>query len=533
VHGRVSAGNAQELETPPNPLISFTGDSFKRLLGRLIFVGACFATLVAMFYAVENWRGKRAFTKYSRELQAKGEILDWKGVLPPPVPESQNLAEASVFRGLLDYERGPQGTIWRNTNNTARLERMARVVSWSVHTKSRHSENLDKNELINFSGYQEYFLLNTNAPHATSAQTPVQDILFALSPFESDLKELKNAAATHPACRFPVHYEDSIGCLLPHLGKLKMLEQYLKLHAAALLESGRKDEAFEDLQLMFRLAEAVQDEPFMISHLVRVASLALSLQVVKEGLVRHAWTAEQLVWIQNRCTEINLVRDAEKQVKGERALGVECIDMVRRKALPVDVLFGEGENSGTDRFFRTAMYFLAPAGWYSQNALSVCRFNDGYLRACINSSIPQIHSRAAEKIEDEMQRTRRTPFNMIAKLLSPSMSSYWLRTAHGQTALQHAMLGCAIERHRLKSGHNPGTLQALSPQFLEKLPADVISGEPFRYRLGDNDNYLLYGVGWNAKDDGGVAAAWTKTGVDQKRGDWVWSLTPTEAVRLP
>src|SRR6185436_4483107 len=149
VHRRASAGKLQELEPP------LTGNFLKRTFGRFIFACACFATLIAAFSAVENWRGKRAFHNYKREVEAKGEILDWRRVLPPPVPVTQNLAESSIFKGLLDYERRPTGTVWGNTNNTARLERLVHMISGEVRTKSRHSENLDKNELINFTAYQE------------------------------------------------------------------------------------------------------------------------------------------------------------------------------------------------------------------------------------------------------------------------------------------------------------------------------------------------------------------------------------------
>src|SRR5215470_10122905 len=58
------------------------------------FALACFITLIALFYAVENWRGKRAWEQCRRELQAKGAILDWSAYIPPPVPDDQNAYKA-------------------------------------------------------------------------------------------------------------------------------------------------------------------------------------------------------------------------------------------------------------------------------------------------------------------------------------------------------------------------------------------------------------------------------------------------------
>jgi hypothetical protein len=61
---------------------------------RMMFVIAAVATLVALVYAVENWRGKRAWEKCKRELTAKGAKLDWEAHIPAPVPDEQNIYKA-------------------------------------------------------------------------------------------------------------------------------------------------------------------------------------------------------------------------------------------------------------------------------------------------------------------------------------------------------------------------------------------------------------------------------------------------------
>ena len=63
------------------------------------------------------------------------------------------------------------------------------------------------------------------------------------------------------------------------------------------------------------------------------------------------------------------------------------------------------------------------------------------------------------------------------------------------------------------------------PEFITQLPHDVITGQPLNYRRTDDNQYLLYSVGWNQTDDGGVPGL-TKSGeaIDQMTGDWVWRL---------
>ena len=53
-----------------------------RRLRRTAFVIAVLLTLIALFYRVENWRGRRAWEQCQRELKAKGEQLDWASYVP-------------------------------------------------------------------------------------------------------------------------------------------------------------------------------------------------------------------------------------------------------------------------------------------------------------------------------------------------------------------------------------------------------------------------------------------------------------------
>ena len=73
--------------------------NFRRLLVAL----AGFATLIAIFYAEENWRGKRAWKNYVREQETRGEKMDLAAFIPPPIPDDQNLALCPMFKPVLDY----------------------------------------------------------------------------------------------------------------------------------------------------------------------------------------------------------------------------------------------------------------------------------------------------------------------------------------------------------------------------------------------------------------------------------------------
>jgi hypothetical protein len=69
----------------------------------------------------------------------------------------------------------------------------------------------------------------------------------------------------------------------------------------------------------------------------------------------------------------------------------------------------------------------------------------------------------------------------------------------------------------------PDSLAALAPRFLETLPADLIDGQPLRYRKESAGGFILYSVGWNQKDDGGTIARTSgeRQELDLSEGDWV------------
>ena len=88
--------------------------------------------------------------------------------------------------------------------------------------------------------------------------------------------------------------------------------------------------------------------------------------------------------------------------------------------------------------------------------------------------------------------------------------------------VNEAMVACALERYRAAHGDYPDTLDPRAPSFVQKLPVDLIGGQPLHYRRKNSDNFLLYSVGWNETDDGGVSIHRDNGYVDPDKGDWPW-----------
>jgi hypothetical protein len=114
---------------------------------------------------------------------------------------------------------------------------------------------------------------------------------------------------------------------------------------------------------------------------------------------------------------------------------------------------------------------------------------------------------------------------LLARIIIPNYTRAMSVTARNQTLANQALVVCGLERYRSAHGEYPESLDALVPQFVEKLPRDIIGGQPLHYRRVSDGKFLLYSVGWNETDDGGQPDKSRKNLPDFTTGDWVWEVS--------
>jgi hypothetical protein len=506
---------------------------------RFLFGCACFAALIALFYAEEDWRGWHAWNKFKYTWEAKGERFDRASVIPPTVPDDQNFALtpiiASSYSSMLDkngHELKP-----RNTNVVDRLQ-MTISHNYGYDSPTNGIGNWQKSTMSDLKVWQQYYRAEsakTNEfPVASEPQSPAADVLLALSKYDSTIEELRQAS-TLPYSRFPIEYDkdNPAAILLPHLAALKRCSQVLQLCAIAELQNSQSDEALADVQLMFRLTDSVRSEPILISQFVRNAIVNLALQPVWEGLAEHKWSDAQLVELEKELTGPDFLADYELARRGEMVLFQGGIfDYLRRHPEQLASMSDEG-NSSPSVLVRI-LCRLIPSGWFYQNQLRCARM-------MLEQSLPavdikqRIVSPTAIRHADvvvEVDTKHRNLFNIMEKLFLPGLGKAVERFANGQNAVDMARVACALERYRLAHGEFPESLDVLAPQLITKLPHDIIGGQPsqgsgpasqpLHYRRTADGQFVLYSVGWNETDDDGEVGLKENGAVDRDTGDWVW-----------
>ncbi|MEI2726620.1 MAG: hypothetical protein V9H26_24800 [Verrucomicrobiota bacterium] len=413
--------------------------NFRRFLVAL----AGFATLIAIFYAEENWRGKRAWKNYVRAQEARGEKMDLAAFIPPPIPDDQNLALCPLFKPVLDYKYPNEhvrsvgcaysAVIWLDTNGLTRLTQLDLHMNmeWYLNSLSKEDRrrlqervNVDEvkrqaqanaltNGWINLALWQDFYRMGTNLDGANSSNTPAQDVLFALRHFEPDLTELRREASRRPLARWPVHYDlDSPwDTLLPHLGNAKRIATLLQVRAAALLAANQTADGLADVDLGFRLADSFGSEPFLISQLVRIACYDILLQPLKEGLARHQFSDAQLILLQQRLFAVDLLAGYQLSMRGERSLNSLWVGMTRADMDLIQQYLGSQDFEFSREFWRVAFLSrTAPQGWIYQNQLVNSRLDDDYILSAVDTETRTVSSKNSRSDSDREARSQRSLF---------------------------------------------------------------------------------------------------------------------------
>ena len=502
-------------------------------LRAVLFGGLAATTVLAAAYTLSGWQGRRAWEAYRAEAEKRGVVFDLEKLMPPPVPDAENFAATPLLRPF-------------QSGNPENAERRAKVgpqapelpIHLSDPRLKEHwpnKQNWLRGERRSLAQYQAYYRSSTNYPAWPEVRTPAEDVLKALSRFDTELAELHIALA-RPQARFNTRLtEDGVSTLIPHLGPVKSVVAAAALRSVAELAVGRTGEAFADVNLAFRTSDAVRNEPFLISQLVRYAVHNIALSTVWEGLTDHRWTDTQLAHWQKELARQDFAAELRHAMAGERALGNRAVAFIRRRPEMLDALGGNA--SGDPPGIGKQMSHLAPPGWLCVEQTNLNRAFEEFIMGALptgnerfdpvlirskDAAMMDYFARHSPGIKAAIRHT------ILARMFLPALTGSIPKACRAQVFTHLAIAACALERHRLARGSYPESLAALAPEF-GPLPPDPMSGQPFRYERTADGRFRLWSVGWNGKDDGGTVAL-TGTPASKSRiiifeqGDWVWPV---------
>lgn len=497
---------------------------WRKTLKGLVFTLAALATLIALAVAVENYRGKRAWEACKAEFEARGEKLEWSALAPPPVPDNLNFYKTPLLAPLSDFVRNQTG-LWgvRDSNAVARLDQLFAGLN-PIHSVKKGTWRLG--ESVDLAAWQTELRLQTNSKNpeltrllSTPSAAPHTDLLSLIGMQSAQLEEIR-VALRRPHAQIGIgevgtDIMQGSAVLLPHLAMLRNFARTFQVRALAELAAGNVDAASEDVLAIFRLARSLESEPLLIATLVALAILETSVQPLWEGLLRHQWQEQHLATLSEELARFDVVALMARSLRVERACCLAIFDGWRRRPSTAS-----GGSSGAP--FSPGM----PSGWIRLAQATIARMFEDTLVPLLDTNRTVVDIRQSKRLTQEAQERLKgwLPYKVLARTLLPALGPAVRNAANAQTTVNQARLAVALERYRLAQGRYPAQLDVLVPLYLPAVPRDAVNGEPYVYRQPASDRFMLYSVGLNLQDDGGVVAL-TKQGSPATRvavGDWVW-----------
>ncbi len=296
-------------------------------------------------------------------------------------------------------------------------------------------------------------------------------LLKALVDRNREALDLLRGAADRPRCDFGVDYARGVAAEVTHFNG--MIRASKMLHAEALL--GEDGAAPEATRAADRLAEAVADEPLLISQLVRAVchgigvearlkafegdlpreALGGMLEILAPGKIREAY---------ERCFYFEVCSGVQYVLDGGGP------ELPRR---PEDPLTAQD-----------LAYYAQTMGEFAALA-----------------------SRPYYEVRDEIEslhagRVEGSPaYAEISRLLMPAAGRASARMAVVEATLGTGQLAAALRIYREEKGAYPASLEALRG-ILPSIPLDPFTGKPYLYRR-EGSGFVVYSVGQDGADGGG------------------------------
>lgn len=477
----------------------------KKWSRRLVRTLVVALSIVVFAWVAIDWWGARARQQAQAKIRAAGMPTDVAALMAGMPPEEENFALIPLLKQAgEEAHREPNDDRLPAGSAMLRLREM-----WDdSFAKARSRPKSNGPWRIDFSQLPE------GGPYGRSARSFLDEYERRNAGTLGELWDgLARTRVKQPLVFSPVDESIDWSGMTERLGlRLMNAARGLNLRAQAAIEVGEPAKAAESIELSLRLAEVIGSRGMLISALVEFASLASTKVPLARGLEAHRWSDAELQRIQRALAQADL------RASTLRTFDVEYLRVLTWTTWRNDrALFARQAASmqTIESSWVSRCVSRMPAGWFDLNgAASVDRVLQ--LAALVRSPAPLVEWwRAADEVEREQARQ-----GALVRALLPGSRDFGqvalLRRACFTMVLQkQAILACELERFRLAHGGYPDRLEAIDPGLTE----DPLFGRPFGYRK-DGESYVLYSIGPDGKDEGGVMP--TNESQVLFRRDWVW-----------
>ena len=421
-----------------------------------------------------------------QKLRDAGIPTTLKELAPPEIPDSENAA--LVYQKVFDLMEKNKDDIEtlksmyysRPTEHTSRYSNIPEWSKWSDEQKKLFPSLIEKNR---------------------------------------EIFSLLKKATSMPKCRFPIEYKKGPAISVPHLSKLRNCAYLLAIKATIEVKRGKTEDALNICLIGLKLAKSLSNEPSFLSQLVRIGSIEEKIILPSlEGILNKGGASTGLyrkmlreILEERKCNVTSL------GLKGE-ACGIIVLFEEFRKNLDAGVSmifipYKEKEKLRLDKIVRKYRPFAEDDEIFCIRTISemISLSKQPYWQ--IRDKLRRIQANIEYRLPEEK--------NLITKLSLKSCFLFYAYEARSDAILGAAEIGIANRIYKQKYGRYVDSLNQLVPDILSSLPLDPFTGKDFIYRR-EGKGFILYSVGENLKDDGGLSPQRKERAIKNIYKDIVW-----------
>jgi len=278
--------------------------------------------------------------------------------------------------------------------------------------------------------------------------------------------------------------------------------------AQASWRSGDSQSAWNHWQAMNQNAERAGDGESTMAILVQASLRRRVAQTASLGMHSGGWSDDQLAALPNALGQMRAIDDARRGIDGEKRRQERWIKTLGTPGNAFTESLVHPLNSWTTNFVNTLAIGLTTEQQKTDNLAILHHSLDRSLASfdpvtgILLSPVP---------VRPEPGATNpgwQSPLEKFYFMYSgdPDQSSVAESSVPSaivgsQSRHDQVRLAAALELHRRQNGQYPATLESVAWRFPAGLPTDPASGDPFRYEVGENGTYRLWGRGVDRVDN--------------------------------
>lgn len=467
---------------------------FRRLCQTLLAL----LSLLALAYVFIDWRGARMKREVIAEMRAAGRPTSIAEMLKPLPRDEDNFAMVPILAQAREEWWNDKSHGADKSPDQARVK----LAEMKLTGNKRAFVREGKRDLRIWKD-----LLGLGGSEAESLEAYDRK-------FGDILAELR-AGMNRPQTVSPMLHRlaaksdtDWLGLTSGYVMSLAEVAESLVFRAELALAAGRPEVAHESLLMAIRLSKLVGAEGSLAGALIQGRVIRHLQPTLARALQTAGWDKLQISSLRNELAELNALDGFR------RALDVENFATF--------AMFEEWKNhpdwmdmgtlrttSGWKGDLVALLIATMPIGWHQGNAAVWARQGLQFRGDLGESDNLQSWLQACDRADKQAADASTLMHALTENHFGPA----FMRACSLQTLVQHALLACDLESHRLNHGRYPERIQEIGGSII----VDSMTGEPFMYRL-TGSGYLLYSIGSDGKDNGGDR---TNQHTFNKQ-DWVW-----------